>query len=211
MNDGPDCTLGTHPRMCRSFMLRSGMVCCAAETFILTRKMMREGAQRIAFTVPISEPRPAQVGSACTVGGACRDTAGPQGTSGADRASGPRRCSPVHVGLVLGPDGCTTGTHIASPLPSSCPTQYYVRVVSDTWLGAEALLAVSFKGLILPERHPPHTGTLPGWGRAVVHVGVGVSERAWSCLNGIRHIHRYRVKVMAGRVGVHGGGWDGVG
>jgi len=68
---------------------------CPAETWLLTRKMMREGAQRVAFTVPIFEP---------------------------------------------------------------LPSQYYIRVVSDQWLGAEALLAVSFKGLILPERHPPHTG-----------------------------------------------------
>ena len=34
------------------------------------------------------------------------------------------------------------------------------RAISDDWLGAEALLAISFKGLILPERHPPHTELL---------------------------------------------------
>ena len=34
------------------------------------------------------------------------------------------------------------------------------RAVSDTWLGAEALLPMSFKGLILPEIHPPHTDLL---------------------------------------------------
>ncbi|KAL4422681.1 hypothetical protein ABPG75_008878 [Micractinium tetrahymenae] len=68
-----------------------------SETWILTKKMMREGQQRVAFTVPIFEP---------------------------------------------------------------LPSQYYIRVVSDSWLGAEALLAVSFKGLILPERHPPHTELL---------------------------------------------------
>ncbi|PRW32956.1 activating signal cointegrator 1 complex subunit 3 isoform B [Chlorella sorokiniana] len=68
-----------------------------SETWILTKKMMREGEQRLAFTVPIFEP---------------------------------------------------------------LPSQYYIRIVSDQWLGAEALLVVSFKGLILPERHPPHTELL---------------------------------------------------
>lgn len=34
------------------------------------------------------------------------------------------------------------------------------RAVSDSWLGAEAFLTVSFKNLILPERHPPHTELL---------------------------------------------------
>ena len=34
------------------------------------------------------------------------------------------------------------------------------RAVSDTWLGSEALLPMSFQGLILPEIHPPHTDLL---------------------------------------------------
>ena len=34
------------------------------------------------------------------------------------------------------------------------------RAVSDTWLHAETTLPMSFKGLILPERHPPHTELL---------------------------------------------------
>ena len=33
-------------------------------------------------------------------------------------------------------------------------------MVSDRWLGAEAVCAVSFKHLILPEKHPPHTELL---------------------------------------------------
>ncbi len=32
--------------------------------------------------------------------------------------------------------------------------------MSDTWLHAETTLPMSFKGLILPERHPPHTELL---------------------------------------------------
>ncbi|GAB4820015.1 hypothetical protein N2152v2_007061 [Parachlorella kessleri] len=46
------------------------------------------------------------------------------------------------------------------PIFEPLPSQYYIRLVSDSWLGAEALLAVSFKNLILPERHPPHTELL---------------------------------------------------
>jgi len=68
-----------------------------SEMWTLTKKMWKEGAQKISFAVPISEP---------------------------------------------------------------LPPQYYIRAVSDSWLGSEALLAVSFKGLILPERHPPHTELL---------------------------------------------------
>ncbi len=68
-----------------------------SEMWTLTKKMWKEGAQKISFAVPISEP---------------------------------------------------------------LPPQYYIRAVSDSWLGSEALFAVSFKGLILPERHPPHTELL---------------------------------------------------
>ena len=34
------------------------------------------------------------------------------------------------------------------------------RALSDGWLHAEAFLPLTFKGLILPERHPPHTELL---------------------------------------------------
>ncbi|KAK9846320.1 hypothetical protein WJX81_001437 [Elliptochloris bilobata] len=68
-----------------------------SELWLLTKKMMREPEQRLAFTIPIFEP---------------------------------------------------------------LPSQYYIRTISDDWLSAEALLAISFKGLILPERHPPHTELL---------------------------------------------------
>ena len=68
-----------------------------SEMWTLTKRMWKEGAQRLAFAVPIFEP---------------------------------------------------------------LPPQYYIRAVSDAWLGSEALLAVSFKGLMLPQRHPPHTELL---------------------------------------------------
>eukprot|EP00794_Sanderia_malayensis_P000549 gene549-1206_t len=46
------------------------------------------------------------------------------------------------------------------PIFEPLPSQYLIRVVSDRWLGAEAVCAVSFKHLILPEKHPPHTELL---------------------------------------------------
>jgi activating signal cointegrator complex subunit 3 len=68
-----------------------------SEMWTLTKRMWREGAQRLAFPVPITEP---------------------------------------------------------------LPPQYYIRAISDSWLGGESLLAVSFQGLVLPERLPPHTELL---------------------------------------------------
>lgn len=42
--------------------------------------------------------------------------------------------------------------------PSRLRVQYFVRALSDDWLRAEAMLPLSFAGLILPERMPPNTG-----------------------------------------------------
>ena len=44
------------------------------------------------------------------------------------------------------------------PIFEPLPTQYYVKAISDRWLGCESMYAISFQHLILPERHPPHTG-----------------------------------------------------
>merc|ERR1719312_1961599 len=46
------------------------------------------------------------------------------------------------------------------PIFEPLPTQYYVRAISDRWIGSESTCAISFKHLILPERHPPHTDLL---------------------------------------------------
>ena len=46
------------------------------------------------------------------------------------------------------------------PIFEPLPPQYFVRAVSDRWLGAEAVVAISFQHLILPELHPPHTKLL---------------------------------------------------
>ncbi|WAR07337.1 ASCC3-like protein [Mya arenaria] len=46
------------------------------------------------------------------------------------------------------------------PIFEPLPTQYYVKAISDRWLGSESVCAISFQHLILPERHPPHTELL---------------------------------------------------
>ncbi|CAF0861832.1 unnamed protein product [Brachionus calyciflorus] len=46
------------------------------------------------------------------------------------------------------------------PIFEPLPSQYIVRVISDKWLGVEFTHSVSFKHLILPDQHPPHTELL---------------------------------------------------
>ena len=46
------------------------------------------------------------------------------------------------------------------PIFEPLPPQYLIRMISDRWLEAEAVIAISFKHLILPELHPPHTKLL---------------------------------------------------
>eukprot|EP00941_MAST-03F_sp_MAST-3F-sp1_P004675 g4675.t1 len=43
------------------------------------------------------------------------------------------------------------------PIFEPLPAQYYVRAISNHWVGSETEVAMSFKHLILPRRHPPHT------------------------------------------------------
>lgn len=45
---------------------------------------------------------------------------------------------------------------VSEPLPSS----YYVKIISDRWIGSEVTVSVSFKGLILPQQYPPDTKLL---------------------------------------------------
>lgn len=47
------------------------------------------------------------------------------------------------------------------PLKDPLPPQYYIRATSDSWLGSSVSVPLSFKHLILPEVHPPHTELLP--------------------------------------------------
>ncbi|PSC69011.1 U5 small nuclear ribonucleo 200 kDa helicase-like [Micractinium conductrix] len=46
------------------------------------------------------------------------------------------------------------------PVAEPLPPQYFIRVVSDKWLGCESVLPVSFRHLILPEKYAPPTELL---------------------------------------------------
>ena len=56
----PHLLFSSHPLACIACATVCAAVLRHAETWILTKKMMREGAQRVAFTVPIFEPLPSQ-------------------------------------------------------------------------------------------------------------------------------------------------------
>ena len=43
------------------------------------------------------------------------------------------------------------------PIREPLPSQYYVRVISDRWVGCHDTIPLSFKHLILPNLYPPHT------------------------------------------------------
>merc|ERR1719281_164796 len=46
------------------------------------------------------------------------------------------------------------------PIFEPLPPQYFLRIVSDRWIGSETVLPVSFRHLILPEKFPPTTELL---------------------------------------------------
>lgn len=46
------------------------------------------------------------------------------------------------------------------PMQDPLPPQYFIKVVSDRWLHSEAVLPVSFRHLILPQKYPPPTELL---------------------------------------------------
>jgi hypothetical protein len=46
------------------------------------------------------------------------------------------------------------------PICEPLPPQYFIRVVSDKWLGSQEVLPVSFKHLVLPDKHAPPTELL---------------------------------------------------
>ncbi|CAA0806975.1 U5 small nuclear ribonucleoprotein helicase-putative [Striga hermonthica] len=50
--------------------------------------------------------------------------------------------------------------HFTIPIYEPLPPQYFIVVVSDKWLGAQTVLPVSFRHLILPEKYPPPTELL---------------------------------------------------
>ncbi|KAK6060349.1 Sec63 domain protein [Cooperia oncophora] len=46
------------------------------------------------------------------------------------------------------------------PVFDPLPPLYFVRIVSDRWLGSETVLPISFRHLVLPEKYPPPTELL---------------------------------------------------
>ena len=46
------------------------------------------------------------------------------------------------------------------PVFETLPPQYFIRVISDKWIASETQVAVSFRHLILPEKHPAPTELL---------------------------------------------------
>lgn len=46
------------------------------------------------------------------------------------------------------------------PIHEPLPPQYFIRLVSDKWLGSQTVLPVSFRHLILPEKYAPPTELL---------------------------------------------------
>ena len=46
------------------------------------------------------------------------------------------------------------------PIFEPLPPQYFLRIVSDRWIGSETVLPVSFRHLILPEKNVPPTELL---------------------------------------------------
>ena len=46
------------------------------------------------------------------------------------------------------------------PMFEPLPPQYFIRIVSDSWLSSETQLPVSFRHLILPEKYPLPTELL---------------------------------------------------
>ncbi|KIY92870.1 small nuclear ribonucleoprotein [Monoraphidium neglectum] len=60
--------------------------------------------------------------------------------------------------LVAG--GEESGLSFTLPISEPLPPQYFVRLVSDRWLACEAVLPISFRHLILPEKFSPPTELL---------------------------------------------------
>lgn len=49
---------------------------------------------------------------------------------------------------------------IMIPIRDPLPPQYFIRVVSDRWVGCQNLIPMSFQHLLLPDRMPPHSDLL---------------------------------------------------
>nr|DBA26537.1 TPA: hypothetical protein GDO54_010781 [Pyxicephalus adspersus] len=78
------------------------------------------------------------------------------------------------------------------PIFEPLPSQYYIRAVSDRWLGAEAVCIINFQHLILPERHPPHTELLDLQPLPVTALG----NRAYEALYKFTHFNPVQTQIF---------------
>lgn len=46
------------------------------------------------------------------------------------------------------------------PVREPLPPQYFIRIVSDRWLGSQYVVPLSFQHLLMPDKMPPHTNLL---------------------------------------------------
>ncbi|KAI4871234.1 hypothetical protein NFI96_019754 [Prochilodus magdalenae] len=78
------------------------------------------------------------------------------------------------------------------PIFEPMPSQYYIRAVSDRWLGSEAVCIINFQHLILPERHPPHTELLDLQPLPVTALG----NREYECLYKFTHFNPIQTQIF---------------
>ena len=81
------------------------------------------------------------------------------------------------------------------PVTDPTPPQYFVRVVSDLWLGSEAVLPTSFRHLILPEKNPPPTELLDLQPLPVGALRNPSFERIYES-RGLRHFNPIQTQVF---------------
>ena len=67
-----------------------------------------------------------------------------------------------HEHFVLKMQFVEEDSHVSFTVPISepLPPQYFVRVISDSWIGCETVLPVSFRHLLLPDKYAPPTELL---------------------------------------------------
>jgi pre-mRNA-splicing helicase BRR2 len=86
------------------------------------------------------------------------------------------------------------------PIYEPLPPQYFVRVVSDRWLGSETVLPVSFRHLILPEKYAPPTELLDLQPLPVSALRNPSYESLYQSQN-FRHFNPIQTQVQAGTSG----------
>eukprot|EP00040_Diaphanoeca_grandis_P033251 m.203207 g.203207 ORF g.203207 m.203207 type:complete len:2196 (+) comp32849_c2_seq1:126-6713(+) len=78
------------------------------------------------------------------------------------------------------------------PIMEPLPPQYFIRVVSDRWLGADTQLPVSFRHLILPEKFPANTELLDLQPLPVT----ALANREFQSLYGVKFFNAIQTQVF---------------